>query len=99
MIALIGVLGIIALLIGLVLYSTFSWGFVLYKFWAWFLIPIFPNLPQLTIMEAIGLMFMIGLFHARNYTSIKKEFKEKTTEYASMVLSPWIALIIASFFN
>lgn len=37
-------------------------GFLIKTFWVWFLLPLFPNLPTLTILPAIGLSYLVGSF-------------------------------------
>ena len=76
-------------------YDTLAWGLVLYKFWGWFMLPVFVTLPALTFVQALGLMFVIGLFK-NTYTgdtNIKDEYKKrKNTPTFSLLLSPWVAL-------
>lgn len=85
--------GIIALLLFIIgVYSSLSWGFVLYKFWGWFLLPIFPTLPILDFWMAVGLMFVIGLFHAKSPVA---ENLDIVTNFIITFLGPWITLILA----
>lgn len=42
--------------------NTVIRGFVVKTFWTWFLIPLFPNVPQLEILPAIGLVYLVSLF-------------------------------------
>ena len=85
------ILGII--LIGIVfVYDTVSWGLVLYKFWGWF---VFTTLPALTFVQALGLMFVVGLFKSHFAgENIKDEFKKNTWGTAVVALFlPWMTLI------
>lgn len=83
---------------GILLYSTFTWGLVCFKFWAWFVVPIFisgfPTLPELTFIEACSLMFFIGLFRNQSSTSIKKEYRDEGTSWGQLILTPWVVLLI-----
>jgi hypothetical protein len=36
-------------------------GFVIKTYWAWFIITLFPSLPTLTLMGAVGLSFCVGI--------------------------------------
>jgi hypothetical protein len=84
--------------IGLVVaYSAMSWGFVLYKFWYWFLLPVFPNLPHITFLLAIGLMMFVDLFKTHAATAIKDEFRDKNTEIISNIIAPWIVFVVGYF--
>ncbi|HII95297.1 MAG TPA: hypothetical protein HA367_06150 [Candidatus Methanofastidiosum sp.] len=85
------------IIVGLLLvYTSFSWGLVLFKFWGWFVLPVFENLPVLTFYQAIGLMLVIGLFHSHYITP--KEYDMKN-EMVSRLLHPWVALFVGWFIN
>lgn len=78
----------------LIAYNAFAWGFILYKFWNWFVLPIFVDLPHISIVQAIGLMCVVNLFHSRyNGENIKKEYKDVTISVTSLVL-PWASLFL-----
>ncbi len=89
----------VAIFAGLVLYNSVSWGYVCFKFWYWFLIPVFPVLPQIGFWEAVGLMFFISLFRSNSTSSIKKEYKDETTQVTLGILSPWLLLLMGYFFR
>jgi hypothetical protein len=77
------------------IYDTLSWGLVLYKFWGWFVLPVFITLPALTFVQALGLMFVVGLFKS-NFSgeNIKDEYKKNKN--GSLIISlcmPWVTLI------
>jgi hypothetical protein len=86
-------LGILFLIPFIVLYSTFSWGYVAVIFWSWFIIPLFPNLPLFTWFQFAGIMFMIGCFIRPSYKTVKKEYKDEVTEWVSTIISPWLTLL------
>ena len=48
-------------------------GFVFSRLWAWFIVPIF-SLPQLTVMQAVGVNVVVAFLTA---TYPKNEFKLK----------------------
>lgn len=55
------------MLIGLVnlvlaIWNTVFRGFLIKTFWVWFLLPLFPNLPALHILPAIGLSYLVSAF-------------------------------------
>ena len=100
------IIGLVALLIFvlilsvIVLYNSLAWGTVLWLFWAWFLLPVFPVLGALTFWKAIGLMFFIDLFKNQVYPPQPK-FKEhviendgKKNQLTATLLVPWIILLI-----
>lgn len=95
---LLGILAVLLVFAAIVVYGSFSWGFVLFKFWYWFLLPVFVELPQIDYLSAVGIMLFIGLFknHATK-VSIKDEFLEKEEKLNTRIvnfLSPWITLAI-----
>lgn len=105
------VFGLLALLLVFVFfivaekaYSVFSWGFVLFKFWYWFLIPVFITAPQVSYLQAVGLMFILTFFKSVSRTDlvIKDEYidkkKKKITGFIVYLL-PWISLGLGYLFN
>jgi len=74
------------------IYNTLAWGLVLYKFWGWFILPVFVTLPVLTFIQALGLMFVISLFKNSTNQSIKKEYINEDVTLTLIFLSPWIIL-------
>jgi hypothetical protein len=90
--ALFGLIFLIVLFGILFIYDTLSWGLVLYKFWAWFVLPIFTTLPEISFVQAIGLMFFIGLFKSHFMgENLKDEYKKDTniTIFTAIIL-PWM---------
>ena len=90
------VIFLVAVIVGSVVYESFSWGFVCFKFWGWFVLPVFTTLPHITFWQAIGLMFFISLFKALNYNSYNhskdKEFEK--VKLTSSLIAPWITLLV-----
>lgn len=100
---LLGILAALLIFAAIVVYGSFSWGFVLFKFWYWFLLPVFVGLPQIDYLSAVGIMLFIGLFkHHATKVSIKDEFlkeEEKLNIRIVNFLSPWIVLAVGFFIN
>lgn len=91
LLALIGVFGLVA--IGII-YSAFAYGFITYKFYCWFLLPVFTSLPHITVSYAIGLSLFIGLFKgssSMDYT-YKGEKLKADPNWASVIVMPWLLL-------
>ena len=94
------VIGIIGLMALTYTYALVSWGFVLYKTWYWFVLPVFPSLPHVSYVQAIGLSIFITLFHSRFFVFIKDEYKQKKNiEVWVALLSPWMFLLISYLFK
>ena len=83
---------IILILAIALLYSTVSWGLVMWKFWYWFLLPVFPALPQINFVQAVGLICFLSLFKTVESQFIKKEYKDETASVWSPIVATWLTL-------
>lgn len=99
--ALIALFVIGLMIAGMLIYSILSWGWVCFKFWAWFVLPVFgeafPNLPHIGFIEACGLMFFIALFKGGG-GNVKKEYKDEKGSILTLTLAPWLTLLIGWLF-
>lgn len=75
----------------LLVYHSFSWGFVLFKFWGWFVVPVFSTLPVLTFWQAVGLMFIIALFHGQH---VKPKEYDEFDAATTVLIGPWLTLFV-----
>ena len=91
MIQLIGLLFVVALVAGMIIYTSMSWGYVCFKFWYWFILPVFPTMPHIAFWQAVGLFLFMGLF--KNHGTYHGEKKEGN-ETAVGLLTPWLVLLI-----
>lgn len=80
------------------LYDAFAWGFVTYKFWYWFILPVFPDLPHVTFWQAVGIALFIGLFKNASQPTVKKEYRDESSVHV-MWSAPWIVLLIGWIFS
>lgn len=75
-------------------YGVFVSGFVISKFWVWFLMPIFSEIPKISIWQGVGLSyFVIAIFPKR--IDILKDEKEREidfSKFAFKILGPWLLL-------
>jgi hypothetical protein len=93
-------LGVIALLVIALFYSTLSWGLVLYKFWYWFLLPVFTTLPQVDFYQCAGLFLFISLFKKHSaVANVKDEYTKESTTTVNVInfLMPWLMLGLGYF--
>jgi hypothetical protein len=98
------ILGTITLIVfsvvGLVLYSSFAWGYVASVIYQWFILTQFPDLPAIHWWQFAGIMFFINCFiHTSNTHYFKKEVKDNTTGLFIALLSPWLLLFGAWIFK
>ncbi len=93
------ILGATALILLAIIYDAFSYGYLLFKFWYWFVLPVFPQFMHITFYHAVGLFLVILLFKSKD-TSDKTingvEIKSKIN-WVGMLAAPWIILGIGWF--
>ena len=90
LLTLIGTIGMVAILI---LYGAFSWGFVTYTFYNWFVLTSFPDLPHFSIIQFIGFSLFLNTVIRHGSVYIKDEYKDKKVEYIAMFLNPGLILL------
>lgn len=87
--------GAIVIIPALLIYHSMSWGYVMYKFWYWFLLPVFPNMPHIVFWQAVGLYLFTSFFKNHATTpSIKDEFIESDNSRLMSLLYPWLTILI-----
>jgi len=79
--------------LGALAWGAFAWGFVLYKFWQWFLLPVFPTLPHISISQAVGLMIVVQLFDKNIPQVFDDEFLNTDKKNYFDIISPIIAFV------
>ena len=77
-----GIILFLALFIGITIYGTFSWGYVCFQFWHWFILPFFISL------------FNIANTNSFNYN---KTTEQRNGELVGNLVAPWITLLIGWF--
>lgn len=93
--ALIAIVGMVGAAVGIILYMGLSWAFVLWKFYYWFVLPVFATLPEITFIHALGLMLFIELFHNHNPNLIKEEYLKGSKERVmAALLPPWGTFVV-----
>jgi len=86
---------IVALLIALffiIIYSAFSWGYVLNVMYYWFILPAMPTLPHFTTLQFVGISLFVNALIRSNYSSNKEDDKNNIV---FGLLLPWITLGIS----
>lgn len=82
----------IAIFVGLLFYSCFAWGFVVSKFYVWFIIPLFPDVPDISVAGFIGIMLFLFALLPKHVNSIRDEYKNVGMEWGGSLLGPWLSL-------
>lgn len=70
-------------------------GFVLSKYWEWFVLPAFPGLPQLSVAACIGVMLTVSLFNISSVAALYSKDAE-TPDYVrklAVFMGYWIFLL------
>lgn len=93
---LLGVLFVALVVIGITIYSALSWGYVVSILATWFIIPIFPELHELTWVQYAGVILFVRALTYIRPTSIKEKYKKKHSDLTSTLLAPWLTLLIGS---
>ncbi len=86
-------LGFIFFVPSVVLYGSFSWGYVATIISTWFIIPLYPQFPQFTWLQYAGIMFFINCFVRFSPERIKKEYKDELNGWVTLILGPWLTLL------
>lgn len=102
LIIIVAILGGIALIAGLILYGAMAYGYVTMKFYAWFALPLFPMLPQLSYWQCVGITMLLMLFKGNGVNSTPSDCvvdeaqrkKLKAEESWKALLSPWLMLLL-----
>ena len=81
-------LGILILVLLLLLYNVFAWGYVASVFYGWFVLPYFPNLPHFGYVEFISFVLFFGVLTHKSPTFIKDEYKDKTMDMIQFLIGP-----------
>lgn len=81
------------LTIGIV-YGALSWGFVCWKFWYWFILPVFPALPHIVFLQAVALMMFATILKTQPSQYIKPEYTNQSIASVAMLAAPWIILLV-----
>lgn len=71
--------GIIMAVIMALIFTPIIYGFVFCKLWIWFVVPTF-GLQSLTLIQAIGLSFIISFFLGKKDLFKKQNNKDNTEE-------------------
>lgn len=94
------VLGSIAGVTALLVLRVILSGWVLSVLWGWFLVPTL-DLPQISIVQALGISLVIG-YLTHQYIDCQKPERKKSEEIAAgiiMLIYPLIALFIGWIFH
>jgi hypothetical protein len=78
-----------------IIIEKLSWAVVAHNFYYWFLIPILPNVPQLTYFNVLGLMLLLYAFLPKNLIINNFASEDEIMSVrVSLIFNPWIVLSI-----
>jgi hypothetical protein len=92
MAALLAVIGIVVLTVGLMFVVYPLYGWVLTKLWFWFAVPL--GFPQLTLMQAIGVILLVAFLTGQPATNRKKDKEEQMKDLTAALIRPFMYLAI-----
>lgn len=85
-------------LLGLMfLYGAWAGAFVGVHLWNWFVLPVFPSMPALTLPQVFGVALLIGYWtHTAKIDGCvdDRETSAKVVSYISAIIFPWEVLFI-----
>lgn len=85
--------------VALLIYNAHSWGYVCYKFWYWFLLPVFDNVPRIGYYQAVGVVLFLALFKNHGTESYVEDPNRKYEKLANFFLTPWLLLLFGYLIN
>ena len=86
MIQIFAVLVVVAGVVGLAALTSVIDGWILSLFWVWFILPLFPMLPALDVIHAIGLAAVARVILPNNVDLDQSdEAKKKALYYAPLI--------------
>lgn len=86
-------IGGLSLVYAIVIYNILSWAFVGAKFYAWFVLPVFANLPSIGFATMAGIYMFVNVFMPKTVT------KSDKTNLFGFLIAPWVFLLLGWFFT
>lgn len=71
-------------------------GFMIKTLWAWFVLPVFTTMPQLTTLSAYGLSMVVQAFCSWKWTSAAEREDAKNSDLGETMLHNQIVFLITS---
>jgi hypothetical protein len=91
---LIGCIAFVGLLVVMAVLGILLKAFVLTKLWAWFIVPLFPGAPSLTMAQAYGIALVIAMVTHQHSEAQEEPDKEKRQIAAIVSLFVWPLLVL-----
>ena len=85
-------IGLVALL---VLYNAFSWGYVTFMLYNWFILPSFPTSPHFGVLAFVGFNIFLNAIIRSSPSHIKSEYQNQTSMWVTTLLAPWLTLFVS----
>ena len=92
--ALIIVVGALGLFVATLAIGTILRGFVINKFWIWFVLPVFDSAPALDIGHAIGISMVVSILTYQHVPQLKDQKYDSTGAIAFGLSYPLTALLM-----
>jgi len=77
-------------------YTAISWGFLMYKLWYWFILPIFPALPQLDYRQCMSLILIVVVLIT---PSVGMPKQKEDIGIITVILIPWVFFVFCWLFK
>lgn len=79
----------------LLAYTLFSWGYVLMNTWQWFIVPTFPNVPAINLLQAIGIQMVFSAIRSQSGRVLKDKCRNKRKDAINFIIAPWVLFLIS----
>ncbi len=90
-----GCIGIMVFTVVMLVLSSVANGYLLTRFWEWFVIPTFPAVPAVSLLPAMGLTMMarvlMSSYHQMPPEEKRKEKKEELPNWALVAIGVTLA--------
>jgi hypothetical protein len=80
-----GIFGVLAAA-ALFVYSILVGGLIFDRLWYWFLLPVFPTLPHISFLQAVGLSVFTTLFRNHTVDELDDKYKDPSRKYVGVFI-------------
>lgn len=81
--------------LGLMVYNSLIWGWLVHKLYLWFILSQFPNLPHITIVQFIGISLFLNALLPKSSMDTKSKDGETATQFVVALLLPFLTLLFS----
>lgn len=92
--------GVIGVVLAILCYNAFVWGYISHTLYGWFILSAFADAPQLTILQFVGIsLFLTALKPQGGHPNIKSEYEDNSKMWGRLLITPWLVFLFAWFIH